>query len=60
VDLQLPAGLRAPQREQTRRPRRNQTVTITPGALKLTSMTDAPSRRSSRFNAVVTRMSSSW
>ena len=31
-----------PQREHTRRRRRSRTVTITPSALKLTSMTDAP------------------
>jgi len=29
-------------------------------AAELTSMTDAPRRRSSRFNAVVMRTSSSW
>jgi hypothetical protein len=31
-----------PQREQTRRRRRSRTVTITPSAVKLTSITDAP------------------
>ena len=48
-----------PQREHTLRRRLSLTVTITPSAPKLTSMIDAPGRRSSRLNAVVTRMSSS-
>jgi hypothetical protein len=38
-----------PQREHTRRRRRSRTVTITPSALKLTSITDAPGRRNSRL-----------
>jgi hypothetical protein len=48
-----------PQREPTRRRRRSRTLTITPSALKLTSITDAPGKRKSRLNAVVTRMSPS-
>jgi len=39
---------------------RNLTVTMIAWMSKLTSMTDAPRRRSSRFNAVVTRTSSSY
>ena len=45
--------------EQTLRRRRNRTVTITPSGPKLTSITDAPGRRSIRLNAVVARTSSS-
>jgi hypothetical protein len=48
-----------PQPEQTRRRRRKRTVTITPSAPKLTSITDAPGRRSIRLNALVMRMSPS-
>jgi len=48
-----------PHAEQTRRRRRNRTHTITPSAPKLTSLTDAPGRRSIRLNAVPTRMSPS-
>ena len=48
-----------PQVEQTRRRRLSRTVTTTPSAVKLTSITDAPGRRSSRLNAVVTRTSPS-
>jgi hypothetical protein len=44
-----------PQVAQTRRRRRRRTLTMTPSTLKRTSMTDAPGRRSSRLNAVVTR-----
>jgi hypothetical protein len=40
--------------------RRSRTVTMIASTLMLTSMTDAPRRRSSRFNAVVMRTSSSW
>jgi hypothetical protein len=49
-----------PQLEQTRRRRLSRTVTITPSGPKLTSMTAAPGRRSSRLNALVTRTSSSF
>src|SRR3954451_8002430 len=48
-----------PQREHTRRRRRSRTLTITPSTVKLTSITDAPDRRKSRLNAVVTRTSPS-
>lgn len=55
MDLQLTAGLPA----QIRRRRRIRTVTMIAWLLMLTSMTDAPRRRSSRFKAVVMRTSSS-
>jgi hypothetical protein len=48
-----------PQRAHTRRRQRNRTPTITPSPPKLTSMTEAPRRRSSLLKAVVTRMSPS-
>ena len=57
VDLAPPS---CPQPEHTRRRRLSLTVTITPSAPKLTSITDAPGRRSSRLNAVVARTSSSF
>jgi len=43
-----------------RRRRRNLTVTMIACVVMLTSMTDAPRRRSSQFNAVVMRTSSCW
>ena len=58
VDLQVAAGL--PAARADRRRRRSRTVTITPSPPKLTSTTDAPGKRSSRLNAVLTRTSLSF
>jgi hypothetical protein len=51
---QLGATHLVPGRAAKRRLRMPRTVTITPAAPKLTSVTDAPGRRRSRSNAVLT------
>lgn len=58
VDLKMGARLPAARADPPGAP--ELTVTITPSEPKLTSMTDAPGSPSSRFNAVLTRTSSSF
>ena len=58
VDLQVTAGLAAPAADPSPAPETD-SHDHPPSEPKLTSMTDAPGKRRSRLNAVVTRTSPS-